>query len=195
MYFRWSTAACLAVMALLLFGCASYTIDEPYRPTHERLSEAGNFSIYVQLRSELGSTPGVRIGDYGRRDIILGPPYDEWLASGLRGEYRRAGFRVADNPEDAPAMVDVQVVQVFAERASGCAPMVDCVGAVAVFDVEVVDPRTGNRYGRRFASSASSTTMSASAEDLEDRLREALAGVYEEIVSETHALLTGPPDV
>ncbi len=183
----------ILVAASVGLGCAPYTFDSPHRATQDPISSAGDHLIALDLRSNHGDATDTRIGDYGRRDIILAPGHDAWLKSGLRSEYRRAGFHVTDDTETAPVTVEVEVVQVFTERASGCAPMVDCVGAVAIFDVTIVEPSTGDRFQRRFAGTSSSTTMSTSPDDLESELRSALTNAYGEIVTETYDLLSSPP--
>ena len=187
------TAVLLASLAG--FGCASHTFDGAHRASHDRLTAAGEYTVYIDLNSDRGNATNTQVGDYGSREAILAPPFDQWLSNGLRSEFRRAGFRVSDTPGPGPepVHVKVQVIQVFSERAANCAPFADCTGGVASFDVEITDPRSGDRFLRRFVGTSSDTTTSSSVDDLEDRIRESVSDAYLQIVTETHALLTAPP--
>lgn len=189
---RWFLAA-VAIAFVASIGCVSHTFDDPYKPTQDAIASAGQISVHIDVISDRGSATDTQVGHYGRREVILSAPYEPWLAAGLRGEYRRAGFDVVDTPEEASTHVNVEILDVFSERARACQPFADCVGAVAIFDVEITEPTTGDRFHRRFVGSSDRTKFSTSIRDLEDELRTALGEAYAEIVTETYALLSSPP--
>lgn len=184
--------AVAVVAALCIMGCSSHIIDEPHVPAQSRISGAETLAVAVDISSSRGNAAETQIGEFGRRDIVLASAYEDWIADGLISEYRRAGFDAGRGSVtgSGAAQVRVEVEQLFGEGVSNCKLILECVGASAVFDVELTDPRTGNRYGRRFVGTSSSESMSLDVEDLEDEIRRALTKTFAEIVDETHALLT-----
>ncbi len=173
-------------------GCSAHTIDDPYLAEQSQLSGADNFAIALALSSSEGNATGTQIGDSGYRNIVLTEPYEDWLAAGLAAEFRRAGFQVEIDPVDGAGKVemDVHIERLYGVRESGCKLVLDCTGASAIVEVELTDPRSGNRYGRRFVGYSSSQSYSMNTGDLEQDIRKALTDAYAELVAETHALLT-----
>lgn len=182
-------------VALIFSGCA-HQISAPHEPGVQELDSEQALDISLELHSDVGDREGAMIGNVSNMPgggVVLEPAHDEWLTDGLTREFERAGFWVYEDQDSSRPHVTVRHLE-FAGEVVNRSSLGEKGAAVAAFDIEVTIPDQGVTFQRQFATSASEESRrSVDSEDLERLLREVLADVYTDIVTETHRLLVHGP--
>ena len=191
------TLGFLWMVTLFVLGCSTadhqgslYFVEGPYEPAMEEsdAEPATDLKLTLSTRFPI-SVSSARIGYRPQSPfpshLILNSSLIDWLDTGIKEEFRRAGVEISDEAERFEARLEVIYLWGTQCRSGG-----DCLQAIAAIDVELIDEETQEAYRRQFVADLSEDVSPMTDEALERLLREAVADVFSQIVKETQSITT-----